>query len=162
MNGHFKYVNLVGVLVLAMLCAVQWVKDRRLNLEIEHLDQVRLDQSAKVDDQANQLRGLNDDLGELKTALATERVLRVQVEEKQQPLEATNRQLTIERDELKGVISNWANAVAVRDEHMKEANARIEQLAADLNASIRKYNGLVTNYNAAVQELDGTHSRSRQ
>jgi hypothetical protein len=43
---------------------------------------------------------------------------------------------------------------------MKEANARIEQLAADLNASIRKYNELVTNYNAVVKSLGPTRSQT--
>lgn len=66
----------------------------------------------------------------------------------------------MERDQLKGAITNWANAVALRDERMKEANARIEQLAADLNASIRKYNELVTNYNAVVRTLGGTHGQT--
>ncbi len=50
--------------------------------------------------------------------------------------------------------------MALRDERMKEANARIEQLAADLNASIRKYNELVTNYNAVVRTLGGTHGQT--
>jgi chromosome segregation ATPase len=160
MNGQLKYVNLVGVVVLACLCAAQWLHDRRLNLEIKHLDQVRSEQSARIDDQANQLKGLNEDLDQLKTSLATERDLRVQVEQKLKPVEAANEQLTLDRDQLKGAISNWASAVALRDEHMKEANTRIEQLAADLNASIRKYNELVTNYNAIVKSLGGTRGQT--
>jgi hypothetical protein len=42
---------------------------------------------------------------------------------------------------------------------MKEANARIEQLAADLNASIRKYNELITNRNAAVRASGATRAQ---
>jgi len=160
MNGQLKYMNLIGVVALACLCVTQWLHDRRLNLEIKRLDQVRLEQSAKIDDQANQLKGLNEDLDQLKASLVTERDLRSQIEQKFGTAEAANEQLTLERDQLKGAITNWANAVALRDERMKEANARIEELAADLNASIRKYNELVTNYNAAVKALGGTRGQT--
>ena len=161
MNGQLKYLNLVGVVALACLCVTQWLHDRRLNLEIKRLDQVRLEQSAKIDEQANQLKGLNEDLDQLKTSLATERDSPVSSRARSsRPADAANEQLTLERDQLKGAISNWANAVALRDERMKEANTRIEELAADLNASIRKYNELVTNYNAAVKALGGTRGQT--
>jgi len=159
MNGRLKYVNLFGVLALATLCVVQWQRDRRLNLEISRLDQVRLQQAARIDEQANLLKGLNEDLGQLKTSLANEQSLRSQAEQKVLSSESTNEQLVLERDQLKAAITNWANAVALRDEHMKEANTRIEQLAADLNASIRKYNELVTNHNAAAKASGATRAQ---
>jgi len=160
MKDQLKYLNLLGVLALAALCLCQWVRDRRLNLELKHLDQIRLEQSAKIDDQANQLTGINEDLVQLKASLANERDLRFKVEQKLETTESANEQLTLDRDHLKGAISNWANAVALRDERMKEASARIQQLADDLNASIRKYNELVTNYNAAAKTLGGVHDRT--
>jgi chromosome segregation ATPase len=160
MNGQLKYLNLFGVVALACLCVVQWLHDRRLNLEIKRLDQVRLEQSAKIDEQASQLKGLNEDLDQLKASLATERDLRSQAEQKLQTAEAANAQLALERDQFKGAITNWVNAVALRDERMKEANARIEELAAELNASIRKYNDLVTNYNAIVKSVSGTRGQT--
>jgi chromosome segregation ATPase len=159
MNGQLKYLNLFGMLVLAALCVAQWQRDRRLNLEVSRLDQVRLEQAARIDDQANTVRGLNEDLGQLKTSLAREQSLRSDAEQKQRSLEDANGQLTSERDQFKVAITNWANAVALRDERMKEANGRIEQLAADLNATIRKYNGLVSNYNAAVKASGATRAQ---
>ncbi|HUJ11849.1 MAG TPA: hypothetical protein VL171_17705 [Verrucomicrobiae bacterium] len=160
MKDRLIYVNLFGVMVLAALCVCQWVHDRRLNLQIEYLDQVRLAQSAKIEDQASQLKGASEDLNQLKTSLAAERDLRSLAERKRISSDAADKQLTQERDQLKAAISNWANAVTLRDNRMKEANAKIEQLAADLNASIRKYNGLVTNYNAVVRSLGGAHSQT--
>ena len=159
MKERLKYVNLFGVLALAALCIAQWQRDRRLNLEINRLDQVRLQQTAKIDEQASLLKGLNEDLGQLKTSLGNEQSLRSQAEQKVVSAESTNEQLVLERDQLRAAITNWANAVAVRDERMKEANARIEQLAADLNASIRKYNELVTNRNAAVKTSGATRAQ---
>ncbi len=66
MNSRLKYLNLFGVLALAALCIAQWQRDRRLNLEIGHLDQTRLQQAAKIDEQAGQVKGLNEDLSQLK------------------------------------------------------------------------------------------------
>jgi chromosome segregation ATPase len=159
MNGRLKYMNLFGVLALAALCIAQWQRDRRLNLEVGRLDQMRLQQGAKIDEQAGLLKGLNEDLGQLKTSLGIEQSLRSQAEQKVVSTENANLQLGLERDQLKAAITNWANAVALRDERMKEANTRIEQLAADLNTSIRKYNELVTNRNAAVKASGATRAQ---
>ena len=159
MNGRLKYMNLFGVLALAALCVAQWQRDRRSNLEVGRLDQVRLQQGAKIDEQACLLNGLNEDLGQLKTSLGIEQSLRSQAEQKVVSTENANLQLGLERDQLKAAITNWANAVALRDERMKEANTRIEQLAADLNTSIRKYNELFTNRNAAVKASGATRAQ---
>lgn len=159
MNGRLKYMNLFGVLALAALCIAQWQRDRRLNLEVGRLDQVRLQQGAKIDEQAGLLKGLNEDLGQLKTSLGIEQSLRSQAEQKVVSTESVNQQLSVEQDQLKAAITNWAIAVVLRDERMKEANARIEQLAADLNASIRKYNELITNRNAAVRASGATRAQ---
>jgi chromosome segregation ATPase len=159
MKGRLKYLNLLGVLALAVLCIAQWQRDRHLNLELGRLDQLRLQQAAKIDEQAGLLKGLDEDLNQLKTSLTNEQSLRSQVEEKAVSTENANQQLALERDQLKVAITNWANAVALRDERMKEANTRIEQLAADLNASIRKYNELATNRNAAAKTSGTTHAQ---
>lgn len=159
MNSTLKYLNLFGVLALAALCIAQWQRDRRLNLEIGRLDQMRLQQAAKIDEQANLVKGLNEDLGQLKTSLANEQSLRSQVEQKVASTESANQQLVLERDQLKAAITNWSNVVALRDERMKEANTRIEQLAADLNASIRKYNELITNRTAGAKTSGATRAQ---
>jgi len=159
MNGTLKYLNLFGVLALAALCIAQWQRDRLLNLEIGRLDQIRQQQVAKIDEQANLLGGLNEDLGQLKTSLANEQTLRSQVEQKVASTESANQQLVFERDQLKAAITNWSDAVTLRDARMKEANARIEQLAADLNASIRKYNEMITNRTMGAKTPGATHAQ---
>ena len=159
MNTRLNYLNWFGVFALAVLCIAQWQRDRRLNLEIRHLDQVRLQQSTKIDEQAAQLKGLNEDLGQLKTSLGNEQTLRSQAEQKVVSTENANQRLALERDQLQVAITNWVNAVALRDERMKEANSRIEQLAADLNASNRKYNELATNRNATVKTPGATRAQ---
>ena len=79
-----------------------------------------------------------------------------------QAAEGEGRQLASQRDALKASVTNWAGAVASRDERLKEANVRIRQLADDLNASIRKFNDLATNHNAVVKELNELRARLAQ
>ena len=44
---------------------------------------------------------------------------------------------------------------------MREANNRIEELASNLNQSIRKFNDLVSNYNGVVGELNRLRGTNR-
>jgi len=159
MNGGLKYLNLLGVVMLVVLCVVQWQRDRHLNLNVSRLDQIRTEQTTQINDQATALKGLNEDLGQLKTSLVAEQSLRQRVEQKAASVESANEQLVLERDQLKEAITNWSEAVVVRDQAMKQANARIEQLADQLNASIRKYNELVTNRNAAAKSPGAAHAQ---
>ena len=66
--------------------------------------------------------------------------------------------LTLERDAMKEALAKWTNAVAERDKQLKEGNAQIQKLADDLNAAVKKYNQLATNYNAVVEELNKLRS----
>ena len=125
----------MAVLALAALCVAQWQRDRRLNLEISRLDQVRQQQVARIDEQAGLLKGLNEDLGQLKTSLANEQSLRLQVEQKVASTESANQQLALERDQLAAAITNWANAVAVRDE-LEVVASRFEQAHEHRHAHI--------------------------
>jgi len=42
--------------MLAALCVAQWQRDRHLNLNVSRLDQIRLEQAARIDDQAVTLK----------------------------------------------------------------------------------------------------------
>jgi chromosome segregation ATPase len=154
LNVRWPRLNLAGVLVLVALCVLQWRGDRALNLEVNRLEKTRLSQETKIAEQVKNLHGLNDDL-----ALFEEELTRAQSElgesrKKLQELERSQPQLATERDQLKESVTNWANAVAARDERLATANTRIQELADQLNGSIQKFNELATNYNAIVQNLN--------
>ncbi len=62
--------------------------------------------------------------------------------------------LLAEIDQLRQSVTNWAAAVAERDNSVKEANARILSLSSDLNRAIEKFNELATNYRHVVEEVN--------
>lgn len=151
---RLHYLNLIGVLAVAALCVVQWQINRRLNLELSRLEKTRLDHENKIAEQNRTTQGLTSDLESFR-----ERFTRADTEAREtgRKLGDSERQRNLlerERDQLQESVTNWASAVTTRDEHLKEANGRIRELADDLNGAIRKFNELATNYNTAVNDLN--------
>jgi chromosome segregation ATPase len=176
---RLHYVNLIGVLAVAALCIVQWRMNRQLNLEVRQLDRIRQEQEWKLLEQEHATKGISSDLevfrsqferadAETKEAarkLAAVERLVAQLERERDQLKqsVTNWAAAVaERDEryaretaqLRQSVTNWAGAVAQRDERLKEANTRLRELGNELNARTAKFNELATNYNATVQRLN--------
>lgn len=160
MNRSWSWLNLLGVLVLAGLCVLQWGRDRALNLDLNRNEKVRLSQQARIAEQDKDLLGLRDDLATFKEQLVRSQGELGEARKRVQELERNQRQLVSERDQLKESVTNWANAVAVRDERLVTANSRIHELTDQLNDSIQKFNVLATNYNTAVQTLNELRAAS--
>ncbi|MFA6287361.1 MAG: hypothetical protein WC661_08225 [Opitutaceae bacterium] len=154
MSRALTWINLLGVLVLAILCALQWRTNRALNLDVNRLEQTRQTQSAQLDEQAAALRGLTSDLDRFREQLGATALSQKDAETKLRASERLAAQLANERDQLKASILEWTAAVAARDANLAEANTRITDLSARLNATVAKYNALVASHNDLVKQLD--------
>lgn len=154
MNRFLQWLNLVGVLVLAVLCVVQWRVNRRLNLELNAAETTRQQQAARMDDQEKRLRGGASDLDGFREQLARAATARAEAEARLTLVERAARQLTNERDQLKTSVTNWAAAVTARDEQLKKAAAELGQFAAERNAAVAKFNELAAKQNASVKEFE--------
>lgn len=160
MKRSLPYINLVGIVALVILCVAQWRRDRELNLHLRAMEKHRIAQEQKITDQQQSIKGLTDDLTQFKERFALAQTDSNDARQKAREFERENGQLTSERDQLKQSITNWAKAVTARDEQLKEANDRIRALAADLTASVQKFNALATNYNALVSEVNAERSKT--
>lgn len=156
---RLHYLNLIGVLVLAAVCIAQWQRDRQLNLEVNRLEKTRLDQAATLAEQEQTVRGLDADLAQFKAQFAKSANELDGLRQQLRAAERDARQLMLERDQLKTSVTNWAAAVAARDERLKEASAQIHRLADELNTSIQKFNELAVNHNAVVSNLNELRAR---
>jgi len=154
MNRTLQFVNLGGVLLLAALCVFQWQRDRKLNLDFRQSEKTRQAHEKKIGEQERNLHGLNGDLTQLKEQFGRVHAEAKDSQKKLEVSERDHRQLAAERDQLRESVTNWAAAVSLRDHRLTEANDRIRELADQLNTSVRKFNELVTNYNAVVQSLN--------
>jgi chromosome segregation ATPase len=154
MNRRLQWLNFAGVLVLAVVCALQWRRDRAVNLEFNRVEKTRLEQQTRLAEQERQIAGLSDDLATFKTQLTRTQQEAVELHNRAAQVERENLQLANDREQLRQSVTNWAAAVALRDERLAAANHRIRELATELNASVQKFNVLATNYNAVVDDLN--------
>jgi chromosome segregation ATPase len=148
------WINLLGVLVLAVLCVVQWQRDRRLNLEINHLEKERIAHQEKIAEQDKAAAGLSADLARFKEQFQSAHVDANEARKTVRALEQEQAQLVREREQLKVSVTNWAAAVTERDASLKQANERLRDTTLRLNESILKFNELASNYNASVQRFN--------
>jgi len=156
-----QYFNVVGVLALAVLCAVQWQVNHKLNLDINSLMAINFQQQAKIADQTQTIKEDAADLDELRSRLMIDEATVKSDLEKIATLEHNlavseleRRQLTSERDALKAVLDKWKAAVAQRDAALKDADTRLKQLIDDRNSAVTKFNDLAQKYNDLVKQID--------
>ena len=158
MSRALTWINLSGVLLLAVLCALQWRTNRALNLQVNSLESTRIAQAAQLDEKAAALRGLTSDLDRFREQLGTTTLSQKDAETKLRASERLAAQLASERDQLKDSIAQWTAAVAARDERLTEASARIRDLSAKLNDTVAKYNALVASHNDLVKQVNDSRA----
>lgn len=154
MNRALQYANLAGVLLLAALAAAQWSANRKLNLEVNALSKQRLAQEQKIEEQQKALKGSAADLDSFREQFQAAAKRAKETELKLAQTEESVHQLKMERDGLNESANRWKEAVALRDERLKEAADKLQALAADRNEAVLKFNELAGKFNATVEELN--------
>jgi chromosome segregation ATPase len=159
MNRSLQFINFFGVLVLAGICIAQWRSNRADNLEIFQLEKMRLDQAAKLAEQEKIIQGNAADLDTFREQLIVAKTAWKEGEGQLKSAQREITQLQSERDQLRESVTNWANAVALRDERIQDLKGNVTALTEQLNGTIQKFNELGTNYGTVVRELN---ERTRQ
>ena len=129
MKNRLHLINLLGVLVLAALCAAQWQRDRQLNLELNRAEKARLEQQRDLGEKEKAIRALGEDLAHFKEQFRDAHTNSAGLEIALRKSERENLQLQSERDQLKSSVTNWVAAMAARDERLKEAQHQARELA---------------------------------
>lgn len=145
MSRTLQFINLLGVFALAVLCVMQWRADRNLNLELSAREKTRLDQAAKLEHQDKTIKGYVADLETFRKQLARANVSLKETEKSLAGAQREIRQLSNERNQLRISVTNWAGAVAARDEQLKQAAEQLQKLASDRNEAVKKFNELAEN-----------------
>ena len=168
MKRALTWMNLVGVMLLAGLCVLQWQRDRRFQLESLRLEALSRENEQTIREQEKATKGLSDDLAQFKVRFQAAHGELTEARSRVGTLEKENLQFSYERDQLKASITNWSQAVAERDKRLKQANEQLREqaerlkesvlkfneLASNHNASVRRFNELATNYNQVVTQLN--------
>jgi chromosome segregation ATPase len=154
MNRLMTSLNFVGVLVLTVLCIIQWQANSQFNAQLNRANQTRLDQAAKLVEQEATLNQNATDLADVRQRLS---LAEVDLKDAQDKLAASEQQcngLIAQRDQLKTTLDKWEAAIADRDRALKQAGDQIQTLTADRNQAVQKFNDLADKYNAVVKQLN--------
>ncbi|MFO1498165.1 MAG: hypothetical protein U1G07_07195 [Verrucomicrobiota bacterium] len=154
MNRFFQWFNLCGVALLVVLCVLQWRMNRRLNLEAVALAKTRLEQQGQLEEQQKTMAGVTRDLETFRSQVTTLHAASRENADRVKAAEQEVAQLTATRDQLQLSITNWAQAVAIRDARLKEADGQLAKLAEERNAAVTRFNDLATKYNTVVNDLN--------
>ena len=168
MNRALQVLNFLGVVALALLCGVQWRINRRLNLEVDRLERIRLEQVSQLTERDSTIKGYVADLDDFRTRLTLaesqlkdlDEKLRVMTRERNR-MATEVETLATQRDQLKASLAQWQAAVAERDTALKTANEQIQKLTADRNEAVTKFNDLAGKYNAIVKDLDKARAKQQ-
>ncbi|HZK79580.1 MAG TPA: hypothetical protein VFC46_00900 [Humisphaera sp.] len=153
------YFNMAGVMALAVLCAVQWQVNRRVNLQAIDLEKIRQEQVQKIAEQDRTIKGYIADLEDFRHRLEQSDAALRDAENKIATLGAERDAAVAAHDQLKATLEKWVAAVKERDETLNKANDEIRKLAAERNDAIVKFNELAGKYNSAIKELNATRAK---
>jgi chromosome segregation ATPase len=159
MSRVIQALNLIGILILAGLCWVQWQTNRQVNLEAKQLDKIRLQQVAKIAEQDQAIKGYAADLEDFRQRLTLSEASLKESEEKFRQLSAERDKLLAERDQLKLSLDKFTAALAERDAALKKSAEQIQKLSEDRNEAVTKFNDLAEKYNALVKDLEKSQKK---
>ena len=165
--------NLVGVVALVVLCAIQWQVNREYNLRVIALDGTRQQQAAAIADRDTTIAGYKSDLEEFRKRLEKSESALKDLEKKIDGLtEARDKanaerdaaasardEALADRDALKKSLDSWIAAVKQRDEALKKAGQDAEQWLKGRNDAVTRFNDLATKYNALVKDWNDLQAK---
>ncbi|MBE7499492.1 MAG: hypothetical protein HS113_04135 [Verrucomicrobiales bacterium] len=159
MNRVLTWFNLLGVLVLAVLCVVQWRANRQLNLDLIQVERHRLEQTAAAERLAETTAGQASDLADLRGHLARAAQEGRDARDQLALLERELDQSRAETDQIKSALTNWAAAVAARDDRLQQAAEQLRAAIQERNDTVTRFNELAGRYNRLVQDFDALQER---
>lgn len=161
MTRALQWLNLLGVLALAALCAAQWSTNRRLSLAGIAMEKHSAEQTATIEKRDASIRGYTADLDELRGRLTLAESQSKELDAKLASAVATSKASLAEREQLKASLDSYVVALAGRDSALKSASGQIEQLTLSRYEAIARFNDLAEKYNAlATRDSPRTTTRS--
>jgi chromosome segregation ATPase len=147
MNRFLGIFNLLGVVMLTVLCIAQWQNNSSLENQVAQLQRTDAEQSAKIAEQQMTLKNDAIDLEDLRQRLSMS-------ESSLQTMTAEKNRLAAESQQLKAALATWMAAVKARDAALRQASGLIQKLAGERNDAIAKFNDLADKYNALVKQVN--------
>jgi chromosome segregation ATPase len=155
MNRLFTAFNFFGILVLCVLCCIQWQVNSRVNMRANSLDEIRQQQALKLEENDKTIKAYTSDLEDFRQRLSLSETQLKDLDEKLAHEIAERNQVAAERDALKIALTKWMAAVADRDKTINQARDQLQKR----NDAVQKLNDLIEKYNALVKQWNDQQSK---
>ena len=160
MNRLLEKLNLLGVVILALLCVAQWKINRAANLHLQSAQKQNHEQAKKISDHEKTIQANTTDLETFRTQLSSTKTAEKDLEKNLADAERNSFQLKSETAALKTAITNWAAAVETRDQQLRQAATNIQSLVQTRDDAIEKYNALAKRQNELVAEINRSRTNT--
>ena len=160
MNRFFEKINLIGVIILAMLCVAQWKINRAANLNLQAAQKLNREQTAKISEYEKSIQASAADLESFRSQIIAAKAGEKDLEKKLADSERNSLQLTSENGALKTAITNWAAAVETRDQQLHQAVTNIQFVVQSRDEAIEKFNALAKRQNELVAEINRSRTNT--
>ncbi len=159
MNRILIAFNFLGIVSLAVLCALQWHVNSQVTARADGLaDTVDL-QRNKLDDDSKTIKMYTADLEDFRQRLDLSEKQLKDLDEKLAKETAERNQIAGDRDNYKSSMEKWKTASDDRDKVINQAKDEIQKLADDRNDAVKKLNDLTVQYNALVKQWNDQQAK---
>lgn len=158
MTQFLQLMNLVGVAALAVLLAIQWDANSRLDQQVRSLDDTRQAQASKIVDLDKTIKGNAADLDDLHGRLTKAEATIADDEKKLAIASAEKARLQSQVDQDQKIVPKWQAAMAERDQILKQQRDQLDKLASDRTDLVNKYNDLFAKYNDLANKYNSVVS----
>jgi chromosome segregation ATPase len=176
MTRALSIVNFLGILLLALLLALEWrrglaLEERNKSLQVESAKRQQAVEDltekasaldARAADLDRQLLRATTDLAAEQSTTAGLRAKGNLVASQLATMTSQRDEVVAQRDRLRASVEKWSAAVAQRDEAIAREGKQVKQLAderndaiAKCNEAVHKFNELVLKYNELVKAQSG-------
>jgi chromosome segregation ATPase len=159
MNRVFAVFNFFGILVLCVLCAIQWQVNSRVNSRAISLEEIRQQQATKLQANDKTITAYTSDLEDLRQRLSLSESQLKELDEKLSREIAERNQVAAERDDLKIALGKWMAALAERDKTINQARDQLQKLATERNDAVQKLDDLTDKYNKLVKQWNDQQTK---
>jgi len=159
MQRLLPWINAVAIPVLAGLCVVQWWHDRDVQLRLRQCREELSRSLAERQQLETRLEQTQADLELFRDRYqASEQRVAGLTTELHQRTEQWERCMA-EAVQTRAALTNWMEAVRLRDEKLEEAASRILELNARLEELADRYRQCVTNFQSLLEQYERLQQR---
>lgn len=152
MTTVLRWINLGGVGVLALLCGIQWQRERTVNLEWNESEKARLRLVETLERRETELAAKGADLDEFRERLRVALEALNDQSQKLRTAETAVDRLEAQTERLGVSLTNWMDAVARRDDELTNAHERLTAVMKDRNEVVVRFNALSARHAKLVDQ----------